>query len=126
MDLGRRLRGLLIAVAMGAGQMWACMAQAAGHSDSHAGVQVVHGRSLATSQSSLPSAVPDCHPVATDAQAAHDDGGLCSLRHCVQCAALPASSAPATGEPPLLDTMAAEATYRPGRCTAPETPPPIA
>jgi len=126
MDLGRRLRGLLVVMAMGAGLMWACTAHAAGHGGSHAGVQAVHGLSLSTSQSLLPSAVPDCHPVATDAQAAHDEGGFCSPGHCFQCAALPASSAPAIGEPPVPDTVAAGATYRPGRCTAPETPPPIA
>lgn len=65
------------------------------------------------------AAVPDCH----DAMA---DDASCVAGHCALCVALPVALPLAVGERLAGDVAAAVQPLRPGRCTAPDTPPRIA
>lgn len=133
MDMWRGLRELLVAVTLGAGLLWACPADATVTHPGHPG----HTQAARATDASVGPSEPASglvadslgHPtesVGTDALSAVDDVAACMHGHCSWCAAMPARAGAAAVPPPVREEPRAATHLRPGRCTAPETPPPIA
>jgi hypothetical protein len=133
MDKWRGLRELLVAATLGIGLLWACAADAAVMHAGHLGhphrVHVTDTPAIQPEPAAAPMA--DTGPrssegVGTGPPSEGDDGTACAQGHCLWCTAVPARACDAAVPPPVREGARAAAHMRPGRCTAPETPPPIA